>query len=378
MLYKKLYKLNSDGETVQTWEIHSDNDKYYTISGQLEGKKTTSAPTLVTPKVKRTLEQQIELEMNALIKKKKDNKYVENLSDIQGAEEALDGYSPILAKKWEEQQKKIVFPCAVQPKLDGVRCLITKDGMFSRTRQRITSCQHIWEELKPIFERFPNTRLDGELYSHIFKDDFEKIISAVRKTADKATQEDLELQKKVSFFMYDAPRIVHWNENDGFNKRFQAAATIIASSGFLYVTVLETEFVNNVKQIEDLHDSYIEKGYEGAMIRNLEMPYEGKRTHHLLKMKNFQEEEFEIIGIKEGEGKLAGHAGTLIVKMENGQTFDPKLKGSFERLKWIFENPNEVIGKMATVRYQNLTKYGIPRFCVAKDIRGLKDRSDWL
>lgn len=376
MLYKRLYKLNSDGETIQVWEMHYDADSYYTISGQLEGKKVTSAPTKVVPKVKRTLEQQLNLEMDSLIKKKRDRKYVDDLESVEGADSALGGYSAMLAKKWEDHKHKIKFPCAVQPKLDGVRCLITKDGMFSRNRQQYTSCQHIWEALKPFFKAYPDAQLDGELYSHELRNDFEEIISAARKTADKATAEDIERQKRVSYYVYDAPVIGDLKQKDSFQKRFDKLRSFL--NGVNYVKVLRTENVANEEDIEHWHNIFIEEGFEGAIVRNIEMSYEGKRTHNLLKVKNFQDEEFEIIGVNEGVGNLVGHAGTFTVRMVNGQTFNAKLVGKIERLKWIFENPQEVIGKMVTVRYQNLTKYGIPRFPVAKAIRGLKDQSDWL
>ena len=82
--------------------------------------------------------------------------------------------------------------------------------------------------------------------------------------------------------------------------------------------------------------------------------------------------------MNEGIGKLVGHAGTFSFESESGLPFNAKMVGRLERLKWIFENPSEVIGKMATIKFQNLTNDGIPRFCTVKSVRGLKDRSDWL
>lgn len=381
MLYKKLYKLNSDNETIQSWEVHFENDSYWTVSGQLEGKKVTSKPTLVVPKVSRTLTEQLELEMNSIIKVKRDKKYVDDVNKVKNAEQDLDGYSPMLAKKWEEHKHKIKFPCIVQPKLDGVRCLITKDGMFSRNRQRYTSCQHIWEALTPLFVKFPDAKLDGELYSHDLKDNFEEIISAARKSAEHATDEDIARQQKLKYYIYDVAYINHnYNQNTSFKDRFNALIYFFNTHQHLKnIVVLETH--NDIKSEEEiikLHDQFVEDGYEGAMIRNTDMPYEGKRSHNLLKLKNFQDAEFEILGVNEGKGNLAGHAGTFTVKLNEEQTFNAKLTGKIERLKWIFEHQHEVIGKMATIRYQNLTKDGVPRFCVCKSVRGLQDRSDWL
>ncbi len=380
MLFKRLYKLNSDGKTSQLWEIHYENDEYFTISGQVKGKKVTSAKTKVIPKVKRTLQQQIELEMNSLINKKRDNRYVENLEDIENAEGNLPGFSPMLAKDWLDHKKKVIFPCAVQPKLDGVRCVITKEGMFSRKRKQFSSCPHIWNELKILFDNIPNLKLDGELYSHDFKDDFENIISAVRKTSEKASEDDLKFQENISFFIYDIPSIFNLNENDPFNVRHNLFNSVFEKykNNLKHIKVLETFYIHKENEINNFHDNFVSNGYEGLMIRNSNAPYEGKRTHNLLKVKIFKEEEFEITKVNEGDGGLSGHAATFTFVMPDGKVFDAKMEGSFDRLKWIYQNPQEVVGKMGTVKYFKLTKRGVPKFGTVKTVRGLKDQSDWL
>lgn len=379
MMYKKLYKENSDGST-QVWAIHRelDNTAYYTVSGKLDGKMVISAHTAVTPKVNRSQKEQILLEMDSKINIKQRKKYVEDLQKIgQKADAALPGYSAMLAKKWPDQKKMIGWPCLVQPKLDGVRCLATKDGFFTRGRKVIEACQHIRDALAPFFKKNPNAQLDGELYTHEFKDQFEKIVKAVRKQGKRVTPEDLKLQARVQYHVYDAPRIGKLAEKDPFTKRYEALQK--ALKGIKHIVVVDTRAAANEDDIQAHNTFYIEEGYEGLMIRNRNMFYEGKRTANLLKMKEFDEEEFEIIGVNEGKGGLAGHAGTFQMKKKDGTQFKAKLKGSFERLKWIFNNPKEVIGKMATVRYQGMTnKENVPRFPVAKDVRGMKNRSDWL
>ena len=201
-------------------------------------------------------------------------------------------------------------------------------------------------------------------------------MKAVRKTAEKANDTDIELQKKIFYYVYDAPVIGNYSQKNEFLLRFEEIKKTF--EGYKNIKVLETIEVNNEEEIINLHNQWFEDGYEGLMVRNKDMPYEGKRTHNLLKMKNFQDDEFEILKINEGMGGLAGKAGSFTVKMLDGKEFDAKLIGSFERLKWVFENQVDVIGKMATVKYQNLTKYGIPRFPVVKSVRGLVDRTDWV
>lgn len=379
-LYKKLFKENSDRST-QVWEIHwaKDNKSYWTVSGKLNGKMVTSKPTAVTPKVKRSQEEQILLEMDSKVSNKQRKKYVFNVADIgTTADTALPGYSAMLAKKWPDQKNKITFPCFVQPKLDGVRCLATKDGFFTRGRKVIEACQHIQMALIPFFKKNPDAQLDGELYTHEFKDQFEKIVKAVRKQGKRVTPEDLKLQARVQYHVYDAPRIGGLTEEDSFFKRYAALEKALLDFD-KSVEVVVTLTAQDEAGVNKHNAYFIQEGFEGAMIRNRAMPYEGKRTANLLKMKEFDEEEFEIIGVNEGTGGLANHAGTFQMKMKNGNEFKAKLKGAFKRLKWIFHNPDSVIGKMATVRYQGLTnKENVPRFPVAKDVRGMKNRSDWL
>lgn len=383
VLYRKLFKLNTDGKTVQMWEIHKtqDDTSYWTVYGQLDGKMIVSKETAVIPKVKRTQREQILLELETKITDKVRKKYVENIGGVgKKADDALPGYTPMLAKKWKDQKKKIKFPCFAQPKLDGVRCLATKDGFFSRGRKKIEACQHIQDALKPFFKKNPQAQLDGELYTHEFKDDFEKIISAVRKSKKHTTEEDLQLQKRVQYHIYDAPRVGILTEESSFNLRYTRAASLVREVGKpRSVRFVTTRKPRTEEALLGWHAKFLQEGYEGTMVRNLNMPYKNGRSDNLLKMKVFDEGEFQILKVREGRGGLKGHAATFVLRMKNGAEFRAKLKGSFERLKWIWEHPRTVVGKMCTVAYQGLTnKEGVPRFPIAKDVRGLKDRSDWL
>ena len=376
-LYKKLYKLNTNGST-QVWEIHYNTNSHWSVSGKLGGKMVVGSPTVVEPKQKRTLMEQVISECDSKIKKQRDKKYVDDVNDIHRADSDLVGYSAMLAHKYDEKQKsKITFPCAVQAKLDGTRCLSTIDGMHTRSRKRYSSCPHIQAELDDFFKENPDARLDGEFYTAEFKEDFELICKAVKKTAEKATPADIEFQKKIQYWVYDAPRIGDLTETDSFTKR----QTVLAEKlkDYKYIKVVDTVYdVKDEAEIVSLKENYIQDGFEGAMIRNSESPYEGKRSYNLLKLKDFQDAEFEIVAVNEGKGNLAGCAGNFTVKMDDGKTFDAKLDGSVDRLRYLFNHQDECIGKMATVRFQNFSAYGIPRFPVMKAIRGLKNRSDWV
>ena len=380
-LYDTLYKLNSNGST-QVWEIHisENNDSYWTVSGKLDGKMTVSAPTMVTPKQKRTQEEQVTSVCDSKINKKRDKKYVSDVADIHSASDNLVGYEAMLAHKYDEQKSKINFPCIVQPKLDGIRNLSTIDGFFSRGRKEFTSCTHIREELEGFYKADPSARLDGEFYAHEFKADFEKICKAVKKSAAKASPSDLALQQRVKYYVYDAPRIAGFVETDGFKVRNEELARKL--KGLNHIVVVPSIVVTSETDLLTLKEQWIADGYEGIMVRNMNSPYEDKRSYNLQKLKDFIDKEFIIVGINEGEGALAGHAGSFKFALYDNdadafiaglsgdkQHFNAKLVGSRERLKHYFDNPQEALGKKGTVRYQNLSKDNIPRFPVCQSIR---------
>lgn len=373
--YKKLFKLNSN-MTVQIWEIWNSPEweSFWTVTGKQDGKMITSAPTKVVPKVKRGQKEQCILQMESKISKKKDQRYVESLLHMLTADENLPGFQPLLAKSWDDQKKKIVYPAIVQPKLDGIRCLATSDGTFTRNRKPLEIGSLLKNSLSKFFQKYPKCQIDGELYDHQ-PGNFESIVSAARKVKD-LTKEDLAQKNKLQYWVYDAPITPTLKESASFVDRYNEIKHHL--SNLPGVVLTPTKQVSSEKEIEALYDLWMSEGYEGIMVRNSSAPYERKRSHHLLKRKSMQDDEFLVTGVQEGNGSLCGHAGSLRLKTADGESFSAKLDGPVARLQWIFRNQEAVIGKMATCLYQNLSSKGIPRFPVVKAIRGLPDRSDWL
>jgi ATP-dependent DNA ligase len=381
--YKKLYKLNSNGKSTQVWEIYisKDDRSYYTSSGQVGGKMTTSAPTFVEPKAKRTQREQIVLAVESKITIKQRGKYVGNKKNVGAkADAALPGYSAMLAHKWEERKQHIKFPCMAQPKLDGIRCVATKDGLFYRSRIPIVSCAHVSKDLVAFFKKFPDARLDGELYTHELKDMFENIVRAVRKSPENSSPEELELQAKVEYHLYDAPRLSGLTEEDSFERRY-AMMSKLARGGRSRpsIHIVHTRICETEKELMGAHKYFLSLGYEGTIVRNRDMAYKGSRSSELLKLKDFDDSEFEVIKIEEGVGNLVGHAATFTLVMENGTQFRAKPSGTHKKLIWMWKNPGKIIGKMCTVTYKGMTNARkVPRHPSAGAIRGLKDRSDWV
>ena len=349
-----IYKKTQTGAT-QEWTIEVSDNKYRTHSGQCGGQITTNAWTVVYGKNEgkangTTDNEQALKEAIAKRTKKLESGYFEDITNI----DTKQYFEPMLAAKWEDYKDKIQYPIYSQPKLDGIRCIVTKDGMFSRNGKPIISAPHIGKSLNFLFESNPNLILDGELYADKFANDFNKIVSLVKRT--KPTADDLkESAKNIEYHIYDIPSV-----SETFNGRLEALNEL-----FQYfpkcVKLVETHNANNELEVMELYGEYVDKGFEGQMLR-LDSKYENKRSKSLLKHKSFIDEEFTIKDICEGEGNRTGTAGYMVFETADGKPFKSNVKGTWEETAEMLKSKKELIGKQATIKYFNLTPDGIPRF----------------
>ena len=234
------------------------------------------------------------------------------------------------------------------------RNIATHRGMFTRTGKQYFSCPHILEQLKGFFEKFPDAVLDGELYTHEYKENFNAIISLVKKS--KPTEADkAESAKLVQYWVYD---IVDTTKT--FKERSDFLQEQLGKVGG-NIVVVDTKVAENAEQLDGFYEAYMASGYEGQMVRT-NGKYENKRSKFLLKRKEFTDAEYEIIGITEGEGNIAGCVGNMIFKTPEGHEFAASLNGTREYTAEVWKNREDYIGKLATVKYFNLTPKGVPRF----------------
>ena len=169
---------------------------------------------------------------------------------------------PMLAHKFDEARIDFKDPIYMQPKLDGVRCLFTKDGAFSRTGKQFMNVRHIEEYLKDYFDQNPAMVLDGELYNHDLKDDFEKIISLVRK--QKPTDEDRsEARRLTQYHIYDYTNTIMSNTVNYRYRSHQLTNSNLYNDSIHYV---ETRRVKSMKQARDFHTRKLAEGYELSLI----------------------------------------------------------------------------------------------------------------
>ena len=352
MKLNTLFKRAVNGK-INEWTVEIENNCFRTISGYTDGVKTTSEWTCCSgknlgKKNETTPEQQALAEAQAMWTKKLELGSYESIDDIDKPK----FFNPMLAHKFEDYKDKITYPVYSQPKLDGIRCIVRADGMWSRNGKKIVSAPHIYEAMKPLFESNPDIIFDGELYADKFANDFNAICSLVKKT--KPTSDDLAKSKEsIQYHIYDLPSC-----SGTFTQRNKALIDIGVPRGCVIVT---TDKVNNENELMGCYSAYVDWGYEGQMIR-LDKEYESKRSKSLLKHKSFIDEEYTILDVVEGEGNKTGMVGSFVFESKTGHIFNSSPKYSWDECKELWKQRQELIGKLATVKYFNLTPDGVPRF----------------
>jgi len=275
---------------------------------------------------------------------------------------------PMLAYPVSDKPINYNEPVFMQPKLDGVRCIIQYEGggmpkAYSRTGKEWKNIDHILFNLSPWFALNPHVILDGELYNHNLKDDFEKIISLVRK--QKPTDEDrLEAAQYTEFHCYD---IIH-PDNSPFEDRSRFVKYCVSETD--YVKVVSTMLCASDSDAKEIHAVNLASGFEGSILRTNDI-YHQKRTHSLRKFKDFHDTEATIIGFVEGKGKRKGTLGKFLMRDANGIEFGcPPGKGyNYKDLSNLLHRAKHYIGATATFTYFERTKANSYRHPLFKCIR---------
>lgn len=373
VVHPTLYKRDSVGK-VRVWRVETSGDQYRVVAGIKDGNLVendwkTAVPKNVGKANETTGEEQALSEKDSLYERQlKQGKYHESEDDIDE-----EGYfEPMLAEKWNDPKDKRVGIKAiekafasgkwvfVQPKLDGIRNIAVKDRMHSREGEERVSCPHVFEQLKPVFEEFPELVFDGELYNHEYHDNFNKLQSLIlqKKPGDDEIAESAE---KVQYHIYDVfskdmPEIP-------FSARHQTLTDLIESGPIL--KVVETVQVNSMDEIDEFYGRKLEEGYEGIVIR-IDDPYENKRSRSLIKRKEFFDEEFEVVEIIEGTGNWNGKAKAVKFKYgTEGNTTEAGIRGNEAEMAELLRKKDRYVGGDVTVRFPNKTPAGKPRFGVA-------------
>ena len=272
---------------------------------------------------------------------------------------------PMLAYPYEssdfQNEKEVYF---VQPKLDGIRCIADRSGnLWSRQGKKIDGVPHIEKSVQSFFAMLSNDVefLDGELYSHTLS--FQEITSLVRKGVNIAIKE----AKAVDYHIYDVVQ-----GTTSFVERFYNPIYCAILLMPEHIHVVLTNTANNT-EFDSIHDRYVNSGYEGMMIRKHDLPYEYKRTHQLTKYKKFHQEEYEIVDVEKEEHRDALGSFLLLLSEKDQTFFNARPSFTEEEKMNIWNDKDEYIGKIATVKFQEFSNENVPRFPVVVGIRHSDD-----
>lgn len=370
----RLYGLSTNGKiktilfTVE--QLSDDTCDIINEHGYLDGKKQYDHTIVKSGKNigkanETTIQEQAIFDAQSKWNAKKDQNYTENENGIVSSDEK--SLLPMLAKKFTEMKHKIVYPCFVQPKLDGLRSMatITKDGVrfSSRKDKPYDAVKHLHEQIKTVFDDIKSP-IDGELYLHGLT------LEEVNRRAKKFRGEETE---ELEFWVFDIADSTKTNEER--NKLLeQAQKNAKNCPNIVFVPTYEAKCEQDVY---DLHDKFVQDGFEGAIVRNKNGKYlYEKRSSDLQKYKQFEDDEFEIVGVT--AGKTGREEGAIIYTCavknpKSVKTFEVRPRGSIQRrieeMKKAEKNPKNYIGKKLTVRYQTLTELNVPQFPVGIIIR---------
>ena len=361
-----LYYKGRDGQ-LRVWEIWSVGNLVTTNYGIVGGKMQTNRRACKGKgkgKAKTTPIQQADKEAAAKHKHNLDRKYSPT---PEGASLPLE--LPMLADKFYDKEFNIT-PKGVklmaklwdtQPKIDGARGLSRWDGddivLISRSGKLWKGMEHITEPLKKMLPR--DWEADGELYLHGIP--LQVIMSWLPKeNAKKFKPERLRLE----YWIFDVPVVDGDETLTWYNRR----AYLKPPNGDPQLYSADAPMIKLVpyKQCDSIEEFYkretkiISRGFEGVMLRGHDGLYDyGRRSPALLKAKRFEDDEYEIIGFKDGEGRFEG-AVVFNCRADNGEEFEVVPRGSMESRRSLYQNGDKLIGEKLTVRHQGFTEAGKP------------------
>jgi DNA ligase-1 len=371
-----LYKKDSKGK-IRSCRILTNEGQLHFITGLVEGKKRTDSRVCTPKNVGRANETN-----------SKDQAISEGLSRV--SKSIREGYfltvkeaeditviKPMLAKSFKDEKDDVVYPCFVQPKLDGIRALKEGSKFRSRKNLELTTMKHIEGELSNL-----DIVLDGELYAHgLSFQDNTKLIKKLRPET-----------VNVKFHVYDVIT------EDPYSLRNDKLKELLASKECSNIVLVPTEVANTEEDLRVLHDKYTKLGYEGIMIRHGKDGYKvNSRSSSLLKFKDFIDRAYQIIDIAPSN-KRPEH-GVPVCKVddklipldtpkvtwykENGKVYTEVVDGvdcgypttrcgtklSHKERTALLKNKKDYIGKTAEVRFFEFYSSGVPRFPVYYGVR---------
>lgn len=345
----KLYKVDSAGR-LRILKIYTKGNLVCQESGLIDGKLAYTESVCVGKNIGRsnetTPEEQAELEAKSKITDHLKTEYFRTVEEALSSKVIL----PMLAKEFNKEEHKVQFPCWVQPKLDGMRCLGYATKMISRANTPITTMGHIQSDLAILQDHGGSIILDGELYAHGLS--FQENMKLIKKARPES--------KNVKYHVYD----MVWDQP--FEERYARLQEI--TQDMPSVEIVPTFPIRNKEDLKIYHAQFLAEGYEGTIVRWGTDGYQiNKRADCLLKYKDFLDVACTVIDIVPSEKRP--EQGTAVCQFANGKTFQTGMKFSHAEREEILRNKHKYIGKTAELRFFEYTDEGLPRFPVCVGFR---------
>lgn len=375
----RLHSLAKTGKIVildlRVEEMPDKTCKIITTHGQLNGKLQEDISVITTgknigKKNETTIAEQAVLDMVSKWNKKKDSNYTENENGIPNQDEK--SLLPMLAHKFKDKKHKVKFPCLLQPKLNGLRCVsrnVNGTVQFtSRKYKPYTALSFMSEGVQMLLDYLKTTDIrnyiaDGEVYTHGIS--LQDINSMGKKEQD--------ITDKLEYHIYDIADDTTTNE---YRSKVLKDADLNVDFPS-YIKIVPTHIVHNENEIQEYLTLYESKGYEGVMIRNMKGLYLfEKRSDDLLKLKTFDSDEFEVVGVTASDTGREKDAIIYICKVKNPtvtETFEVRPKGTIEDRINDYLSGNHHIGEFLTVNYKGLSNDNVPQIPTGECFRREED-----
>lgn len=351
--FPTLYHSGKEGDITQ-WRVWTEGDTIYSEYGLMKGKKQTSTKIATPKNVGRANEtnghQQALIEAQAMWTKRVERKY---RTDINAAQETI--YLPMTAHKLSEKRHLVKYPATIQPKFNGLRCTASwKDGQIcltSRGGKPYTAPQHIIQQLQLFIPK--TAKLDGELYRH--GSTLQSLNSWVKKKGPHT--------HKVEYHIYDVPQ---WDgiEDLTWRERWDCLPTLetLRPAAATNIFFSETYEVQSEAEAKQYQKDFVSRGYEGGMLRTYEGLYLwGHQSSDLLKIKDFQDAEFVVVGFHGGDpGTKEEFCVVWECETADGKRFSARPRGSLASRQAYMKKAQDYIGEKLTVRYFDITPDGVP------------------
>ena len=334
--------------TIITAQGHVDGAKQYYTEIIAEGKNLGKSNATTS------LQQAIAEAEAKWVKQQERRQYGTDPRGVESAEKRAA--APMLAQKYQDYFKKVDWSNAfMQPKLDGNRCLAKRDdngaiSLWTRGNKEIITLPHIQEALRSVMKR--GETFDGEVYTHGMH---------VKNLRSYLTREQSGCEY-VQFRVYDMVVPL------AFITRFDLLSQRFIQHDTDTIELVQTLRVTKELDLMKFQAKCIDEGFEGAMLRWGNFPYEaGKRSQGLLKVKTFEDTEVQILDVTPGTSTFQDCA-ILHCKTQNGNVFTITAPGTLEQKRQILLDKAQVIGKLVTIKYAGMTRteHPVPFQPVAK------------